>query len=407
MSAKLFIDFDQFDRPSPLSNGVAYTLPNYKDIMVPEGVRFAPQSGSSIYSLTDRTPTIQYVSGRTPKSHAFSFNNFGFGQSDPNGVNYGGFAIPRSIINNPNEVWVTCDWSPLNTFATQTRNTSVSSLNKEHWLFGWGDIGVRLYSTTPNPSKTDIIWQITNTGEQISSISNLQVNPNDWFYAKMHVRLDAISGLVDISIGGISQTGSPYTGQNTVKLTSLQQASHVFVGPVLSNYNYPTHYISCGAVDNIYFDNVGFPSGRPRGELLNISGLIANNGFTAINSANSIASGLISSGLVQGGPSDAFVILGLNEYSTEGLLPEMIGYNMYAVSGSNMDQNFAKKLAMGLNYSGEFISGFFGATAGSNLPAYPSSLSWVEGIYNHTGIPFVTGDIPNSFPELYVYPQPG
>lgn len=167
-------------------------------------------------------------------------------------------AFVRSVVGIGNEFWATFDMS-MSGISASSYASSYAPTNSWAKLFVWGDVEVLVRETTYAAPNHTVIFSIRNNGSEVATVTvpNIPVNTY-WMYARLHVKLDATTGLIEMAIDGNAQSVA-YTGQNTVTTTPLAAAPNIFIGPPILD-NGTNAFV--GGLDNVWFDDAAFPAGR-------------------------------------------------------------------------------------------------------------------------------------------------
>jgi hypothetical protein len=195
-------------------------------------------------------------------------------------------------------------------------------------IFKWGDVSIRAQSTTYAAPLWTVVLSIRNVATEVATITITNVTTFTWHFLKVHVKLDAATGLIEASVDGIAQSAS-YTGQNTVATTVLASAPYIYFGPPI--FDNATNAYAANQIDNVLFDDAAFPAGRPYGERVAISNETAD-GWTAVGSGASTLVDALSSPLdvkAARGPLGGLARFDIPVFEDVNLETDMVGFNLY------------------------------------------------------------------------------
>jgi hypothetical protein len=177
-------------------------------------------------------------------------------------------ALKRSVYSITDEVFYTADFQffadrNLGGFATGASfNSSYESSDDSLQMFRWGDVAIRVKSTTydANSDSSTVVYSVRNAGTEVATISTAGVKSLAWNFIRVHAKLDATTGSIAVSINGVDM-GITYTNQNTVSSISLATATFIYFSPPAIDNGTTLH--CSGTLDNVTFSTGSFPVGRP------------------------------------------------------------------------------------------------------------------------------------------------
>ena len=264
--------------------------------------------------------------------------------------------IKRSTYSIGAELWCSFDW-----LFECLPNSSIAGFEptaEYKSIFRWGDVEIRLKSTTWSGSSHTVVLSIRNNGSEVTTLTVTGVTNSTRQFMRIHVKLDATTGLIDCDCNGTAQAAS-YTGQNTVATTSLASATFVYVGPPILDNNSTGAYV--GSIMHAYFSTTAWSTGRPFAV------------WYAPYTAGFITDGTMTNWLAEGTGATTHSI-GLNSYSdakasrgygagaealfvlptltTGNLASSILAIEIHCGKASNRDLVAAKRLSLGMSLSG-------------------------------------------------------
>lgn len=306
-------------------------------------------------TLSNPNNTGAWMTGRTAGSNSF-------GAQDSSSIGANPYCnITRASLGSPAEIWVTFDWR-------QNQLNAVPAASPSNKIFDWGNVSVRIDSL--------INIGIYNNTTLVSTIVVPTLATAQWYFVKVHVKLDATTGLIEVEFGGNAMP-APYTNQNTVPTISLASATNV---QILATINSTGSGAYSGRIDNIVFDDTAWPSGRPRVEGVSPSADNSLSGWVAVSPAATVTGGLTGSGKAEGQSAGSYALLDMADNADGTLQDVILGINSFAMSAMNMNVGVAKKLAMGIQLSGTDNLGSGGA-AGQTPATTPSATNLASELF--------------------------
>lgn len=398
MSVKLFIDFDV---NGGATQGTGPTDNVWLSWAKPFGVYHNSAVVTSNPDLVSGAPGyIRFTAGRTANSSAFGLMGVPGSPLDdpaavPSSTSGTTIGVRRSVFGLGAELFFTFDLAYPGILPA-TYDTPVTS--DKYVCFKWGDVTLRPKSCVDaGGGNSTIVWSLRNDVTEIAMVTTTLIVAASWLYVKLHVKLDATGGLIDCQINGVAQS-AVYTTQNTVAVNPIagvgttESADHIYFGPPIL-INAGTGAAGEALIDNILIDNSGWPTGRPAGQRLALGASSTNSNWSAVGTAvTTIPDALIDptdAKAARGVGVGASTILDLAAFSTAGLLPNMIGMNLYAKRAVNRDGHSARSLQLGLSQLGVHTMGPYSAgtvlpVSGVDLPPatdFPN-FTLFDGVYN-------------------------
>lgn len=315
-----------------------------------------------------------------------------------------GVTCTRSTLGNPSELWVTMDIR----HALEANVDDTANYEREQsrfQVFKWGDLSLRLrriFNFASGPNRCDITFELFNVASSLGTITLTSVNANQWMHVRIHAKLDASSGAFEVSIDG---TSSNHTGINTVATTALASATQLwFSAGALGRVSGTNSPFSIGSIDNLLIDNAAFPTGRPSGRRLAISGDGTLTGWAPSSGSGTLATALsaIDSNSARGTGDGSVALLTMASLTTTGLNTDILGWQIQACGVSNVDTSLARKLSAGVDVGGV-------ARLGTNIssqspPLTPSEINpGVDTVFYNGGTTnFTLTDVTNTKLRLAV-----
>jgi len=268
-------------------------------------------------------------------------------------------AVKRSTYGIGSEIWCSFDWR-----FECLPNSSVSGYEptaEYKSVFRWGDVEIRCKSTTWTGSNHTVVFSIRNNGSEVTTLSVAGVTNSTRQFMRIHVKLDATTGLIDCDCNGTAQAAS-YTNQNTVTTTSLASAPFIYFGPPIFDNNSNTAYP--GSITNAYFSTSAWSSGRPISEYYPFgdtvgSGVINSGTMTGWlaegTGAGTVANALGNSGdakAARGYGAGAEALFPMPAIVTGNLSSSVLAIEIHCLGVSNRDLVAAKRLSLGMSLSG-------------------------------------------------------
>lgn len=378
MAGKLFVGFD-ISKISNLISAPGFTTPaqDWARIQLPAGVyhnkgaatqdlSFGPPANSGggastgcLAASTRGVAGLQY--GPRADAAVVASSTYPAAISPPSYTtrtqlaNNQGFqlAFIRSIVGIGNEFWMTFDFTAATYSAATFPNTWEPATT---WgrMFSWGDITITCKETTYAAGSHTAVFSLRNAGTEIATISVPAIPTSEtWMFMKLHVKLDGSTGIIEASINGIAQS-VPYTGQNTVSVTSLAAATIVYFGGAVWDNGTAAY---CGNIDNVYVDDAAYPAGRP--EILSFTALADDSlsDFEAFGTgATTVVAALATynDGIAARSRSSAGVaILTQTPPSTTLQMTDVLGVELVAKSVTNRSgTDSSRRLEIGYSLSG-------------------------------------------------------
>lgn len=281
----------------------------------------------------------------------------------------GQMAIVRSAFGIAEEIYFTADIRVM--LASDTTHGSTYMPAEDYLqMFKWGDVSVRMKSATWTGVLFNMVAAVYNGATEVATVA-FSVPNTTWSFMKVHVKLDASAGLIDVTINGNAQSVS-YTGQNTVATTSLASAPVIYFGvPAWDNGT----NLMFGSIDNCYFDLTAFPSGRPTARLLALSGETAT-GWTATGTSvttirnaltsDSLAGNVLNAKAARGSGAGSDCLFDFTALTTSDLDTNVLGFLIAASGVHNRSFTTSRKLSVGVSLSGTHNMGT--VIAGTSLP---------------------------------------
>lgn len=397
MALKQFCNFDR-RKASPNQDifisgfsGAAFANIQFREMMFPDG--FAPvdttsdtiATSSYLVRITNsgsswRQSQLQYYGDRSLGMWYANTSGFNLHTS----VNFAGVAPAIAISKNqlgsvdPNEVWVTMDWSPNYNIPSSFDSVSIVRSEKRFQIFAFGDLSVRLlalrnYTTIPT-ARCDVVVGLYNGTTKLSEITVPGVQTGfglNWIYLKIHARLDGANGALEVTADGYA---SSHTGINTVATTaaSSPDAEYMFFSGGSMGVTSGLGAVVVGVIDSLYIDDVGFPPGRPVNRVATLSGDATVSGW-ATSTGGTITTALGSDGfspVCRGNGVGSKAELNFTLSDTTGFFANVLGIQVHAAGFRNTDLDDAKRVAVGLVHSGVYNMGT--NAANQILPTHPS-----------------------------------
>jgi hypothetical protein len=313
-----------------------------------------------------------------------------------------GVTCLRSTLGDPSEIWVTFDIR--HSLGANVDNPATYERSESRFqLFKWGDLSLRIrriFNYATSPTRCDITFELFNVASSLGTITLTSVQANQWMYVRIRALLNA-SGAFEVSVDGIS---SNHTGINTVATTPLASATQLwFSSGSLGAISSPSGPYAIGAMDNLYIDNSGFPTGRPTGRRVSISGDNTVSNFAATSSGTiTTAAAAVDSNFARGTGVGAYTLFNLGTITTSGLETDLIGWQVQPCYVSNVDVVAAKKVSVGVSLSGTAYMDT--AVAAQTPPLAPSYISpGIGSVFFKGGTtPFTLSDIPSIKPRIQI-----
>lgn len=265
--------------------------------------------------------------------------------------------VKRSTYSIGSEVWCSFDWK-----YECLSNSSISGFEPTanyKSVFRWGDVEIRAKSTTWTGSSHTFVFSIRNNGSEVTTLSVTGVTNSTKQFMRIHVKLDATTGLIECDCNGTAQAAS-YTGQNTVATTSLASATYVYVGPPILDNNSTGCY--AGAIAHVYFSTVGWSSGRPIAQWFafgNGAGYLADgtmtNWLAQGTGATTVSNALLDysdAKAARGYGYGAEALFTLPTLTTGNLSSSLLSIEIHGGKACNRDLVSAKRLSFGMSLSG-------------------------------------------------------
>lgn len=264
-----------------------------------------------------------------------------------------GVTCLRSTLGDPSELWVTMDIS--HELAANVDNpATLQRAQSRFQVFKWGDLSLRLrriFNYATGPTRCDVTFELFNASTSLGTITLTSVNSSAWMHVRIHAKLDAV-GAFEVTIDGVS---SNHTGIDTVATTSLSSATQLwFSAGALGLVSGSVTAFSVGSMDNLLIDNAAFPSGRPSGRRIAITGDGTLSGWAASSGSGTVATAVssIDSNSGRGTGNGSVALLNLASLTTTGLNTDILGWQILACGVSNVDTASARKLVTGVDVGG-------------------------------------------------------
>ncbi len=259
--------------------------------------------------------------------------------------------VNRSVTGLGAEFWLTFDMKFTGIPSSTLNSTYLPSAD---WgkVVKFGDVELACKQTTWNGSSHTVVYSLRNNGSEVATVTVPGIINTYWLFCRIHIKLDAATGLIECDIGGISQSVA-YTGQNTVQTTSLASATSVFVGPPIFD-NGVTAY--AGSIDNIYFDDAAFPLGRLEVAAFTLladdtlSGMAAygTSPTTVVNALSDMTDAKAMKAVTAG----AYAILTQTPPTTTSYMTDVVGVEMGMKRATNRSASLDRRLEVGYQLSG-------------------------------------------------------
>lgn len=300
----------------------------------------------------------------------------------------------RSAFSLGDEFWMSMDIC--HSLSATSYTSAYSSTADHHQIFKFGDVSVRIKSATWNSGTSlwDIVVSIHNVSTEVATVSYSQ-NSSNWSFFKIHVKLHASTGLIDVTIDGVAQSAS-YTGQNTVSTTAAASATGVAFGPpAMDNAT----NLLIGWMDNVYFDDAGFTSGRPTARRLPLASENSSSGWSAWGTSATTVHDALTSDVAGTSPNaksakgtgaGAEWVADVTAPTTSDLDNDVIGFQVSVSGLHNRNHADCRRLAVGISLSGTH-----------NMGAITSAINPI--LLNHTTPPHTSGRI-HSMEQIWEKP---
>ena len=310
MAVKVFIDFDASQSGT---QGSAPT--SWADCMKPQGVYQIEGVLAQNQELTDEDTNFVIRAGRDANSSAWGSAMPHFVvEAVPIGVN-------RGILGIGTEVWCTFDIQFLAEAAwgagvgvTRDQQTTYSWRN--FYVFRFGQLAVILahltlaYREEGEDDRFTLEFSVLDNDVEVATVTVDDVVDEQWLFAKIHAKLDAATGAIEVTINSVSQSASG-TGRNTVSAIAANStgtvltADHIYFGAAV--FFSSVGGMCGGAIDNILIDSAAFPVGRPNGRRVSMGASAISTDVEAIGTgATTVPDALIN-------PADAKAVRGVGE----------------------------------------------------------------------------------------------
>lgn len=269
--------------------------------------------------------------------------------------------VKRSTYSIGAEVWCSFDWKFESLPNSSLAGFEPSSNYKS--VFRWGDVEVRCKSTTWGGSSHTVVFGIRNNGSEVTTLSVSGVTNSTKQFMRIHVKLDASTGLIECECNGTTQAAS-YTNQNTVATTALASATFVYVGPPVFDDG-STAYV--GGMAHAYFSTSAWSSGRPIAQFIYPGGGAGylSDGTMTDWQADGTGATTVSDALLtwtdgkaaRGYGAGAEALFALPSLTTGNLSSSLLSVEVHCGKASNRDLVAAKRLSLGTSLSGSSTMG--------------------------------------------------
>lgn len=237
----------------------------------------------------------------------------------------------------------------LSGFGSGDKTTGYVPSSAWNTVFTWGDVSILMKSHIGSPATS--IFSIRNNGVEVATTTLASYTATDWLFCKLRVKLDATTGLIDFTVAGAAQS-APYTGQNTVSVTSLASAAVIYIGPPVMD-NGTLLYV--GAIDHILFDDSAFPAGRPSTSsfaLLADDTLVDMAAFgTGATTVVDALSSVTDAKALRASVADGSAILTQTPPATTTFLTDILGVEVWA-KAANRNGTSDRRAQIGYSLSG-------------------------------------------------------
>lgn len=356
-----------------------------------------------------------FTSGRTAMAGGATTQCYGIGSgfsavSAPTWSTYNTakayqLGLKRSTYSIGEEIYLTFDiaWGGL----TGADLVGYEPTETYKCLFKWGDLEVRFKSSTYNSgtAQHEQIWSVRNNGSEVATVTVPGVTNSTWHFVKIHAKLHATTGLIDVTIDGHAQSVA-YTNQNTIATTSLVSAAYIYFSPPVADNNADTAYI--GYICNVWLSDSAFPGGRPHIFTLSLSSDVTLTGWAAEGtSATTVVNALSSqtdAKAARGSGVGSSALLSITAHGISGLNSTIHGLWIECQRISNRDLTAAKKLSVGFSLSGVHN---MGSTVSAIVPpkdtqATPPAVMYVHGEEQFLSPSYTQSDLANLRVRLLV-----
>jgi hypothetical protein len=243
-----------------------------------------------------------------------------------------GVTCTRSTLGNPFELWVAMDISHAMAGNVDSPGTLDRSESRFQ-IFKWGDLSFRIrriFNYATSPTRADITFELYNVSSSLGTITLSAVNASQWMHVRIHAKLDS-SGAFEVSVDGVA---SNHTGINTVATTTLASATQLWFSAGALGIVSTSSVHSIGSIDNLLIDDAAFPTGRPSGRRLAISGDGTLTGWAPSSGSGTLTTALsaIDSNSARGTGDGSVALLTLASLTTTGLNTDILGWQIQALS---------------------------------------------------------------------------
>lgn len=273
--------------------------------------------------------------------------------------------ISRAQTGLSGEFWVTFELGN-GSIPQQAYSTSYSPSASWGQIFKFGDVEIRFKEATFASALHNFVFSVRNNSTEIGTVTAQNVPTQTYMFCRLYVKLDATTGAIQFEINGARH--AVYTNQNTVQTTSLGAASAVYISPFVLDDG-STSYV--GYLDNVYFDDAGWPTGRPQIRSFTLLGddLLTNMaayGTSPTTVANALSDSTDAKAM-KATATDGSAVLTQTPPSTAGFLTTVVGVDMYGKRGTNRNPLSDRRIQFGYDLAGAQTLGTLSKTYSLNF----------------------------------------
>lgn len=292
-------------------------------------------------------------------------NSYGFQASITNVSSYltngTQIGVDRSVYSIGAEAWATFDVK-----YSLIASTAPYGVPSAFAIFRWGQVSVYVKTVTFTSPNWTVVYAVRNNATEVATVTVTDVTSTSWHYCKIHVKLDATTGLIDVNIDGFAQSVS-YTGQNTVSSIVLAStgtvltADFIYFGPPLA-FGTATQ-ANAGSIDNIGIFDTAFPAGRLIARRWSMGTTSTDTNWAAVGTTpTTVPDALLLPDDTQaargtGVGADTLITMA-GSFDFTGMQTDLIGINVYLKRPAQLDAFSASRhITIGLSRTGTHYMG--------------------------------------------------